>query len=115
MGLAGPGGLLGTSWGPPWACWGPVGTSRGPFRPAKGFPSPSDTGRSLWPEACQTIGPYVPRIGSESLRGTRGGGRGGEETEEEGEWRRRYLECLLGYSGFILGHLCGFGCIFGHY
>ena len=63
-----------------WALLGPL-----PFRKRL-------CGRTLWPELGHAIGPCVPRVGLESLRGTRGGrkrkwrrGRNKEE-EEEASW-----------------------------
>ena len=56
-------------------------------------------GRTLWPEACQAIGPCVPRVGLESVRGTRWGrrtGRRGRKKEKGGGG-------LLGASWGTLG------------
>ena len=74
-------------------------------------PPPAFLEAPMWPKAGlelgQAIGPCVPRVGLESLRGTRGGrkrkwrrGRNKEE-EEEASWEP--LGALLGPPGSFLG------------
>ena len=75
----------------------------------------------MWPkvglELGQAIGPCVPRVGLKAFGEHVGeDGEEGEEEEgdEEGEGRRRPLGSLLGYSGVLLGQLCGLGGILRH-